>query len=52
MIRLDELRQGKDSSSDNSSVYSSYKHGQADGSSVKTNNLRSLSFQTCLRSSS
>ena len=45
MIRLDELRQGKGSSSDNSSVY---KHGQADGSSVKTNYLRSSSLQTNL----
>ena len=34
MIRLSVLGQGKDSSSDNSSVY---KHGQADGSCVKTN---------------
>ena len=45
MICLSELGQGKDSSSDNSSVY---KHGQADGSSVKTNYLRSSSVQTNL----
>ena len=43
MIRLDELGQGKGSSCDNSSVY---KKGQADGSSVKTNYLRSSSVQT------
>ena len=46
MIRLDELGQlRKDSSSDDSSVY---KRGQADGSCVKTNYLRSLSVQTNL----
>ena len=45
MIRLDGLRQGKDSSSDNSSVY---KLGQADRSSVKTNYLHSSSVQTNL----
>lgn len=36
MIRLDELRQRKDSSSGNLSVY---KRGKVDGSSVKTNLL-------------
>ena len=46
MIRLVKLGPGKDSTSDNLSVY---KHGQADGSSVKTNYLvRSSSVQTNL----
>ena len=45
MIRLDELGQRNDSSSDNSSVY---KRGQADGSSVETNYYRSSSDQTNL----
>ena len=45
MIRLEELGQGIDSSSNNLSVY---KHGQADGSSVKTNYLCSWSVQTNL----
>ena len=40
---LDELEQRKDTSSDNWSVY---KRGQADGSSVKRNYLRSSSVQT------
>ena len=43
MIRLDELGQGKYSSSNNSSLY---KHGQADEPSVKTNYLRSSFFQS------
>ena len=48
MIRLVKLGPGKDSTSDNLSVY---KHGQADGSSVKTNYLvRSSSVQTNLLS--
>ena len=42
MIRPDELGQGKDSSSNNSSVY---KNGQAGKSSDKTNYLRSFSVQ-------
>ena len=47
MIRLVKLGLGKDSTSDNLSVY---KHGQADGSSVKTNLylVRSSSVQTNL----
>ena len=40
MIRLEELEQGIDSSSNNLSVY---KHRQADGSSVKMNYLCSWS---------
>ena len=40
-----KLGQRKDSSSDNSSVY---KRGQTDGSSVKTNYLRSSFVQTNL----
>ena len=43
MIHLDELGQRRDSSSHNSSAY---KRGQADGSSVKTNYLRSSPVQT------
>ena len=48
MIRLDELGQGRgDSSSDNSSVN---KRGQADGTSVKTNDVHIVRLfrRTCM----
>ena len=54
MIRLDELGQRKDSSSDNSSVY---KRGKADGLSVKTELQKAFKlppgkiFKVCQRSS-
>ena len=49
MIRLDELGQRKDGTSNNSSVY---KRGQADASFIKTNYLPSSSLQMHLLASS